>query len=64
MKHFMCTHTFHSEKTRKYSSKLILARKVGICLAQPMMNKMLNMSQHGSEKMTSGLVTGQLIVKI
>ena len=64
MKDFMCTHTFHSEETKKFSSKLILERKVGTGLVQPMMKIVLNVSQHGSENMTSGFVTGELRVKI
>ena len=61
MKHFMWRHTFHSEETKKIFFKLILERKVGTGLSQLMIKKMLNVSQHGSENMTSGFVTGQLI---
>ena len=64
MKHFMCTHTFHSDETKKIFLRLILERKAGTGLMQPMMKIMLNVSQHGSENKTSGFVTGLLSMKI
>ena len=50
----MCTHTFHSEETKKIRDWFSATNdEVNV-----------NVSQHGSENMTSGFVTGQLIVKI
>ena len=58
MKHFMCTHTFHSEETKKIFFNAHLGKKVGTGLMQPMTKIMLNVCQHGSENKTSGFVTG------
>ena len=64
MKHFMCTHTFHSEETKKIFFKAHFGKKIRDWFSATNDEENVNVSQHGSEKMASGFVTGQLIVKI
>ena len=64
MKHFMCTHTFHSKETKIIFFKAHFGEKSGTGLVRQIIKIVLNVFQHGSENMTPSFVTGQLRVKI
>ena len=64
MKHFICTHTFHSEETKKIFFKAHFGKKSRDWFSATNDEDDVKCISTWIENMTSGSVTGQLRVKI